>query len=99
MKLWLISQRVNNGYDTYDSAVVVAETGEYAKKIHPSSGDIYGVDNVVTYSGGQTYDRNPWNSSYGCWAREPNQVDVECIGEAADDLKEGDIIVASFNAG
>ena len=35
MKLWLISQSVNNDYDTYDAAVVAAETEEEAKKIHP----------------------------------------------------------------
>jgi hypothetical protein len=35
MKLWLISQDENNGYDTYDSAVVAAETLEEAQKTHP----------------------------------------------------------------
>lgn len=36
MKLFLISQHVNQGYDTYDSAVVAAESHADAKKIHPS---------------------------------------------------------------
>jgi hypothetical protein len=36
MKLWLIKQDVNNGYDTYDSAVVAAPTAEAAQQIHPS---------------------------------------------------------------
>ena len=36
MKLWLISQTVNDGYDTYDSAVVAAETKEEARMTHPS---------------------------------------------------------------
>lgn len=36
MKLWKISQDVNIGYDTYDSAVVAAETMEEAKTIHPN---------------------------------------------------------------
>lgn len=36
LKLWLISQTENSGYDTYDRAVVCAETEEYAKHIHPS---------------------------------------------------------------
>lgn len=36
MKLWLISQNENNGWDTYDSAVVAAETEEDARKTHPS---------------------------------------------------------------
>lgn len=36
MNLYLISQSENNGYDTYDSAVVVAENEEDARNIHPS---------------------------------------------------------------
>ena len=35
MKLWLIYQTENTGYDTYDSAVVAAETEDEARKIHP----------------------------------------------------------------
>lgn len=44
MKIWLISSSVS-GYDTYDSAVVVAETEELARNIHPS-----GRDNWDSYS-------------------------------------------------
>jgi len=36
MKLFLISQDEDCGYDTYDSAVVAAETPEEASKMHPS---------------------------------------------------------------
>lgn len=35
LKLWLISQHTNNGYDTYDSAVVAAATEEEASQINP----------------------------------------------------------------
>lgn len=35
MKLYLISQYENTDYDTYDSAVVCAETEEEARMIHP----------------------------------------------------------------
>jgi len=35
MKLYLISQTVNNCYDTYDSAVVRANTPDEARMIHP----------------------------------------------------------------
>ena len=38
MKLWLIWQNVNNGYDTYSDAVVAAETAEQAILTSPSSG-------------------------------------------------------------
>lgn len=34
--LYLISQNVNNGYDTYSSAVVACWTEEEARNTHPS---------------------------------------------------------------
>ena len=48
MNLYLISQNVNNGYDTFNSAVVAAETKEEAINIHPGGG-LYeiNVDNHV----------------------------------------------------
>lgn len=36
-KLYLISQTVNKGYDTYDSAIVVADNEDEAKLITPGS--------------------------------------------------------------
>ena len=35
LKLWLISQEENTGWDTYDSAVVAAKTAEEARLINP----------------------------------------------------------------
>jgi hypothetical protein len=35
VKLWVISQTENTGYDTYDSAVVAAETEAEARSIRP----------------------------------------------------------------
>ena len=39
MNLYLISQSVNNYYDTYDSAVVAADSEDAARGIHPSETD------------------------------------------------------------
>lgn len=39
MKLFLIWQEENNGYDTYDSAVVCAKDESDAKTMHPASGE------------------------------------------------------------
>jgi len=39
MKLWLISQDTNNRYDTFDSAVVAADTKAEAKMMHPQTGE------------------------------------------------------------
>lgn len=37
MNIYLLSQTENNGYDTYDSCVVIAETEKEAKLIHPAN--------------------------------------------------------------
>lgn len=44
MKLWLISQDVNSGYDTYDSAVVSAETEDDARKAPPTDSKWFRAD-------------------------------------------------------
>ena len=38
MRLWFISQSVNVGYDTYDAAVVAAETEDAARNIEVGIG-------------------------------------------------------------
>jgi hypothetical protein len=84
MKLFRISQIENNGYDTYDSAVVVAESAEAAQLLNPMYGDSGIVD-----------DGLKWGNS--CWVG-PEFVSVEYLGEAAEGMRAG-IICASFNAG
>lgn len=36
MKLWRLSQNINTGYDTFDAAIVAAETEAKARLLHPS---------------------------------------------------------------
>ena len=38
MNLYLIEQKTNDDYDTYDSAVVIAKDESHAISIHPSKG-------------------------------------------------------------
>lgn len=85
MKLWRISQDKNNDFDTYDSAVVAAESKEDAIATHPSEfGE--GVPDVGCV------DRQ-----YGTWTSKEN-IKCELIGEATEGVAAG-VIVASFNAG
>ena len=83
MKLWLISQTKNSGYDTYDSAVVAAETEEAARLIHPAEIADFGWPRSL--------------SSYPSWSF-PKDVKVRLIGDAVPGTKPGSIC-ASFNAG
>lgn len=85
MYLWKISQDVNNGWDTYDSAVVAAKTEEEARNIHP---DPYGNFMLCEEFHPRTY---------GSWCARQD-VKVEMIGVAVDGTLAG-VIVASFKAG
>ena len=68
MKLWLISQSENDGYDTFDSAVVAAETAGEAKAMHP-------------YERAWPDWRD---QPYPCWANDPSSVRAAEIGMAAN---------------
>ena len=83
MKLYLISQDVNDYYDTYDSAVVAAESDEDARSIHPD---------------GESIDwQNAKSSLYSTWAPLASDVKVKCIGVAAPGIERG-VICASYNS-
>jgi hypothetical protein len=84
MKLWLLKQDENGGYDTYDSCVVAAETEEAARHIRPSCWS----DN-----------EDPWaKDCWQSWASSPENVKTTLLGEALPETPPG-IILASFNAG
>ena len=86
MNIYLISQNKENGYNTYDSAVVVAETAKKAKETHP---DPHKVD-----------PWNKENRGYMslCWAKRPEYVKSELIGKAKTNVDAG-VVCSSFNAG
>lgn len=88
MKLWLLSQGDHNGYDTFDSMVVAAETEQEARLIHPTETWVFTKEI-------QGYDY--WKNDF-TWASSPESVEVKLIGEAVEGTAKG-IILASFNAG
>ena len=85
MKLFRISQTQNDGWDTYDSAIVAAMTEVEASKINPSE---YGEN-------WQDGKENNWQERDG-WALSPDAVLVEYLGEAKEGTLSG-VILASFN--
>ena len=48
--LYLIYQNCNQSYDTYDSAVVVAESEEEARRIHPNNLPLSGYCDFSTWA-------------------------------------------------
>jgi len=87
MKLYLISQTENEGYDTYDSVVVVAKCKEDSRLILPGWYDEFD---------GEWHETN-WGDRE--WASCPENVASKYIGESRFDERAGTVICASFNAG
>ena len=85
MNLYRISQTINRGYDTFDSAIVAANSEKEAQAIHPRG------------SWGDEFPNRPWEED-GTWTRRPDQVEVVLIGTAAEGIQPG-VVLASFNAG
>jgi hypothetical protein len=85
MKIYKISQDENCGYDTYDSAVVIALDEDHARNINPS--------------GGKLMTKKDWDYEFSAWARKPENVKVELIGSASSCEVDAGVICASFNAG
>lgn len=73
MNLYLISQTVNDGYDTYDSAVVAAKSPKEASRIHP---------------GGQLYQKEIDDLNSSVWTA-PDRVSVKLLGTAVKGQKAG----------
>lgn len=96
MKLYRISQDENDGYDTYDSAVVAAISEDEAKKIDPSGFRRWSDEKemwMFQYADGTERPESDHNS----WASSPEKVKAEYIGESA--RVEAGLVLASFNAG
>ena len=97
MKLYLLSQSINNWYDTYDSVIVSAKSEDDARTIHPSSEtfDISYEGNKWTW---KYSDWEIWEYDSGCWveAKYINKIEVEYLGRTK---RERWVILASFNAG
>ena len=85
MFIYKISQKQNDNYDTYDSAVVVARSAYDARNMNPSTGD--------------KMTEKDWNYRHNSWCNSPDLVTVECIGASATLHVAQYVVCSSFNAG
>jgi hypothetical protein len=96
MKLWLISQNVNNNWDTYDSAVVAAETEEDARNTYPDNWD----SDPKRWNGSKWFryleDGRVLDYPGGSWTT-PNNVQVQFLADGYEG--PAGTVCASFNAG
>jgi hypothetical protein len=97
LSIYKVWQTVNNIFDTYDSAVVVAESEEEARRISPSGkiNSNYGIDDGTIF-----YKFEPDCNEYYCgtWVEKEEDVNVEYLGRAKEGAAKG-VLLASFNAG
>lgn len=100
MKLFLISQSRVDGYNTYDSAVVAAESESDARNIHPCQYVTHAANGkwMGTYAAGKRYGAEYCMDDDDEW---PKYKDIDCVkveylGETD---KQRGVILASFNAG
>lgn len=99
MNIYKISQKENNNYDTYDSAIVIANSEEEAKKIHP---DECIMDNKESYKrwldgegmSGTWVNLYSDNPEYNVFSA----IKVELLGAAKEGSEYG-VVLASYNAG
>lgn len=91
MNIYLLERQDMHDHDEYDSLVVVAETEEKAKQIHPADGSLYS---------GREDKMNFWNNSsfMTSWV-DLDKINVTLIGKADPSQKENSVICTSFNAG
>lgn len=103
MKIYLLTQNENSGYDTYDSCIVIAKNVYDARRIHPTRS----IDNIFYDENKKSFWSNHFGSEelylfesydYGSWTNDIEKIEVEYIGEAKKGSKKG-VVIASFNAG
>ena len=99
MLIFRIEQSINNEYDTYDMAMVVACDEEHARCIHPMGNNtVWDPDAEVWIDADG--DRKTLTASMS-WVSDPHEhVTVERFGMVTGgSAKPGDVLVSSFNAG
>jgi hypothetical protein len=98
MNLYLLTQNVNNGWDTYDSMVIAAENEEDAKHlsfVQCSAYEEYSTNDYITKKPvWRNYYESTYSFAYSSWDKNPT---VELI--ATNTLVDEGVVCASFNAG
>ena len=103
MNIYKISQEVNSEYDTYDSAIVLAESEEVARLIHPDfQWSNLDLDDNLTIKDKLIKAWNKKLSKYcNTWVGLDviSAVKVEYLGVADDSIKQVLVLCASFTQG
>ncbi len=96
MNIYKISQEINQDYDSYDSAIVIAKGPDEAQRMNPGKWFVWNEK-----LGGWCADTSsgqPERFSDSTWVDDLRNVTVEWIGTAPT-ATESSVVLASFNAG
>lgn len=94
-KLWKLRQTENSDYETYCSCVVVADTEESAKEIHPDT--YYKFDKKSQKFGFRAVEGDFFEDD--TWATHTSKVQATYLGEASEELVAGSCVCSSYHAG
>jgi hypothetical protein len=96
MNIYLISQNKNTDYDTYDSAVVIAEDKFNARRIHPRGDVSFFIDKWLVTCGKPEFHKYATDT----WVdvKDIDEVKVELVGKADKKYQKQCVICSSFNA-
>ena len=106
MNIYLLEQDSVVDYDTYDSCVVIAESEQRAREMHPylnytTSVSVIWNDEKLAWvysDDGRVYRYS--GDKYTNWAHKPDDVTATLIGSASPSFDGSrKVICASFNAG
>lgn len=92
MKIYKLTQNVNEGYDTYDAIIVIAKDENQARLMYPKHTNI--ISEEYDFSQAPS---DPFKYSKS-WVTNPSDVEIELLGTAEKNSKCR-IVLASFNAG
>lgn len=101
MNIYRISLNENTGYNTYDSAIVVANSEDEARKIHPRSFNRFEPDKEIEFilsKDGFLISNDIWWGYDGDWCGAPKEVNVQLVG-TTDIYDKIRILCTSYNAG
>lgn len=93
-KIYLLSQKEQSGYDTYDSMIVVAENEDMARKTDPAGHYKWDTQYngwLFCFFGGKTEP-----TERDDWANTLSNITVKYLGETDEPVG---VVLASFNAG
>lgn len=91
MKIYKIWREDEIEYETYDSAIVIADNEEYARKIHPNGNAVFKFGEWLDNDNIKRHYEDKW-----C---DPVNVKVELLGIAGKTYTEPCVVLSSFNAG